>query len=424
MNSPGQTPKEKLGILLVDGNRDHYRLVKDMLDESDRNYGVGWVKNGTEAKKAIAAGAYGAFLVGETLDDCAGLEVVWEVSSAGKFPAILFLEERSAKAEQEAINLGAMDCLIWGELSPRFLDRAISGAVARKKYDDMTRNSTESLIQQIIELQASKERYEAQSIEYIQMAEELSLLKNELEQALEEVTRNKEELEYLNGEKDKLFSIIAHDLRSPFTALLGLTQMMSEFSENMEKEMMIDRAAAVHESAKRVFALLENLLEWSRLQRDQVKIRPAPMDVRELAAATETLFSPVAKEKGVSLINDVPDGLKAVADRNTIDTVIRNLVNNAVKFTDQNGAVTISGNMTDSVVEVSVRDTGIGMTEKQISCLFDLAKENTTVGTNGEKGTGLGLLLCKDLVEKNNGEIRVESEAGQGSNFTFTIPAP
>jgi signal transduction histidine kinase len=414
-----------LSVLVVDGRKEEYRRLLAMLSSAPGEYAVGWARSAVEAHAAIEGGAYDAFLVNETLEDGTGLEVVWEVAtSVSEAPVILLAEAYGEEADREARNLGASDYLARGELNARFLDRALRHAVIEKKYRAVDRGRTEDLIYELFELRDTKERLEVQGAENARMAEELALVKADLEGALAQVMRQKEELERLNREKDRLFSIVSHDLRGPFTALMGLTKLMVAAGDGLEKAQLMAQAGRVHEAAERILALIENLLDWSRLQMDRVKVEPAPFELQALARKNVDLFAPIAAQKGVVLASEVPAGLRAFADAATIDTVIRNLVNNAVKFTPEGGCVTISGRDDGPMVAVTVRDTGVGMTPEQLDHLFDLGKENTTRGTRGEKGTGLGLLLCKELVDRNGGALQVESEAGTGSRFTVFLPCP
>ncbi len=248
----------------------------------------------------------------------------------------------------------------------------------------------------------------------------LARIKNHLE-----LKTARDTMKEMSDMKDKLFSIIAHDLRSPFTTLIGLTEMMVNLGDAITPEQTGDFIFRINDSAKRTFALLENLLEWSRLQMEQVKFEPGEVRLKDVAQKTVDLLRPVAEGKGLLIENLVPDGLTAHADENMIDVAVRNLTNNAIKFSDEGGKITIDGHLSGMLGSVeaclSVSDSGVGMTPAQMGKLFGLSKENTTLGTKGEKGTGLGLLMCKELVEKNNGKIKVESEPGRGSTFTITL---
>jgi len=185
---------------------------------------------------------------------------------------------------------------------------------------------------------------------------------------------------------------------------------------------VISFSANIDESAKRVFALLENLLEWARLQMDQISSDPKLLDIKAIVARTVGVLGPVGADKGVKVISTISDGLQCFADEHMIDTIIRNLTSNAIKFTPEGGSVTVSGHIDDDTCGIIVTDTGVGLTPGQIDKLFNLGDKNSTPGTKGEKGTGLGLLLCRDLLEKNSGTISVTSEPGQGSAFTVKLP--
>jgi len=271
-------------------------------------------------------------------------------------------------------------------------------------------------------LQDSRERFEAQSVEYIEMAEELSLAQDELKKALKDVTEREQELQKLNQEKNRFFSIIAHDLRSPFTSLLGYTGMIAMAADKLSPEQIVEYSANIDESAKRVFGLLENLLEWARLQMDQIASEPLIIRMAAIAQRTVDVLGPVGDDKGVAVSSDIGDDITAFADEHMIDTVIRNLTSNAIKFTAAPGTVTIAGENTGDQCQISITDSGVGMTPGQIDTLFSIGDANSTKGTGGEGGTGLGLLLCKDLLEKNNGSIEVTSTPGEGSTFTITLP--
>jgi signal transduction histidine kinase len=180
-------------------------------------------------------------------------------------------------------------------------------------------------------------------------------------------------------------------------------------------------AQSVSRGGKRVFALLENLLEWSRFQMDRVDIEPAILDLQSTVQASADLLHAVAQEKGLGIVNEV-GGIEAYADPQIVETIIRNLISNAIKFTEKSGTVTISANIAGNWVEVTVTDTGIGIPEDKVEILFDLGEKTSTIGTDGETGTGLGLQLCKELVEKHGGVIGVKSTEGKGTSISFTLP--
>ena len=228
-------------------------------------------------------------------------------------------------------------------------------------------------------------------------------------------------LVYENNVKNKLFSIIAHDLKSPLGAILMTTEVMARLKDSLGQDKLLDYAASVHQAASHVHLLLENLLEWAQIQLVEHKIRPETVDVRSQAEEVVRLLTPPAERKSVALSNEVV-AATAYADRNAVASVIRNLVANSIKFTPAGGSVHISAEEAPPFLKVVVRDTGVGMTDNQIENAFALDEKTSTLGTNGETGTGLGLPMCKQLVEACGGEIWVESEPRAGATFFFTLP--
>jgi two-component system sensor histidine kinase/response regulator len=233
--------------------------------------------------------------------------------------------------------------------------------------------------------------------------------------------KNKQ-LSELNASKDKFFSIIAHDLRNPFAGLLGFTRMVAEGFDDWSKDEIQDILGELQKSAENLYELLENLLSWSRLQRGVMEYTPELGNVDQIVRHNIDLFTPIAEQKQITLRNSVDQTIMVFADIKMFDTVIRNLVSNALKFTENEGSIEISAMQDEKFVTVAVSDTGIGIPQEDLSKLFQIDVKYSQVGTAGEQGTGLGLVLCKDLIEKNGGEIEVESEVGKGTIFRFTRP--
>lgn len=243
----------------------------------------------------------------------------------------------------------------------------------------------------------------------------------ERKQAEKEIEAQRDELEILNQQKNKLFSIIGHDLKNPFTSLLGMSKIMAQLSDKLTPEQFSDYAKSINESGERLFVLLENLLEWSRSQMDQVSIERQPQELKALVDDTLELLSNSAEDKGIQFVNRVPETMVYV-DFNLVSTVIRNLLSNAIKFTSESGRISIGALEIGDWIELSVTDTGVGMSAERIESLFKVDSAQSTRGTKGESGTGLGLLLCKDFIERHGGNIWAESEIGKGSSFHFTLP--
>jgi len=238
-----------------------------------------------------------------------------------------------------------------------------------------------------------------------------------------ELREQSKELRELIATKDKFFSIIAHDLRGPLGGFMSLTELMAEESEiftpDQQKEMNID----LYHSARNIFNLLENLLEWSKMQQGQTLFQPQSVDLKKQMDVCLTPLKSAIQEKAIQIIVDISDYQYVFADTNMLQSVIRNLVSNAVKFTPRGGIVNVSAGLNENNTSVIVvKDTGIGMNNTLRANLFKLSSNVSRPGTEGEQSTGLGLLLCKEFVEKHNGEIWVESEEGKGSSFYFTLP--
>jgi signal transduction histidine kinase len=234
--------------------------------------------------------------------------------------------------------------------------------------------------------------------------------------------RAQHNLQEANATKDKFFSIIAHDLRSPFTALLGMTELLNEHVDSYSREEMKTSIQKLRESSSQVFALLENLLTWSRLQRGLIECSPEELSLYPLVRQIGFLFRSGAEQKHIQMQNLVPEDAVVYADRRMLDTVLRNLLSNAIKFTTAEGTVDISATAHSDRIVITVADTGTGITQEALDKIFRIDAKYSKTGTAGERGTGLGLILCKELVERNHGTLKGESVLGQGSAFTVTLP--
>lgn len=225
----------------------------------------------------------------------------------------------------------------------------------------------------------------------------------------------------LNATKDKLFSVIAHDLRSPFNSILGLSELILDDNYNYDTVKSKELVSQIHSSAKNTLTLTENLLSWAKSQTGQLKFEPKSISLKEIVDEVIGIVNPPAKFKNISVYySQVPD-IKVYADRNMLKSILHNLICNAIKFSHLNGTINISVKTEENQVQVVVSDNGLGMDKEAESKLFHTASASTK-GTSSEEGSGLGLLLCKEFVEKQGGKIWVESEKGKGSDFHFTIP--
>ncbi|MDM8540825.1 hybrid sensor histidine kinase/response regulator [Desulfococcaceae bacterium HSG9] len=250
-----------------------------------------------------------------------------------------------------------------------------------------------------------------------QPAELLARVKTHLE-----LKSARESLEEANVAKDKFFSVIAHDLRGQFHILLGLSDVLMLNDKSFDETRKNEYIKKINQSAYDLYKFLENLLEWSRMQQGMIKWQPQKINLRLIAATAMLMQAMQAKEKKISLTSHINDDLYAYGDSDTVEMVIRNLVSNALKFTHPGGAIQITGKANEDFQEITVADTGIGIAVDNIEKLFRTDTHYSTKGTDKEKGSGLGLILCKEFIQKNGGRIWAESVEGQGSRFIFTVP--
>ena len=235
--------------------------------------------------------------------------------------------------------------------------------------------------------------------------------------------KQKKELEQLIAIRDKFFSIIAHDLRGPFSSFLGVTQLLEEVLPDLSRDEIQSFATSMRSSATSLFRLLENLLQWARIQQGLMPFEQKTMLLKPIVEESISTILEHARNKGVEIVYNINHEEEVFADRNMLLTIIRNLVSNAIKFTFKGGNIDISSKILDNKsVEISIKDTGIGMNQTLVDNIFRLDVKTNREGTDGESSTGLGLILCKEFVEKNGGRIWAESEEGKGSVFYFTIP--
>ncbi len=246
--------------------------------------------------------------------------------------------------------------------------------------------------------------------------------KKELIIKTEQVIKQADALREANATKDKFFSIIAHDLRSPFGAILGYANMLATSYNNISEEKRIKFITNIDSAAKNVFKMLENLLNWSMSSQGMIKIEKHDINLKQLVEQNINPYMSNATVKEISVNNNISEDIAVSADKSTIGITIGNIANNAIKFTPFGGQVSVTASKNQDMVEVQIEDTGIGISKDEINNLFRIGKSHTTLGTNKEEGTGLGLILCKEFIEKNGGEIWVESELGVGSKFIFTLP--
>jgi PAS domain S-box-containing protein len=239
----------------------------------------------------------------------------------------------------------------------------------------------------------------------------------------DEIQKYAEDLRHLNDTKDKFFSIIAHDLKSPFQGFLGLTKSFAENAGSYPAQELAELSNAMHQAADNLFNMLNNLLEWAQMQKGAMSFQPKELSLSDLVAENVELIKGRSLQKGIAIINAASGPYYVCADEKMINSILLNLLSNAIKFTHRNGTVTISaGKIMDQMIEVAICDNGIGMQKSVVDKLFKIDEKTGRKGLDGELSTGLGLLLCKEFVEKNKGKIWAKSEEGVGSTFYFTLP--
>ncbi len=250
--------------------------------------------------------------------------------------------------------------------------------------------------------------------------------KNKLEKLVARRTNQlrviNKELEEANSSKDRFLSVIAHDLKSPFNSLLGFSDILANDWKTLHDSEKIEFISLIKQTADDTYQLLINLLEWARLQKQQIEFSPDRFALANLADDAVKQLKTDAFLKNIRINNEIGKGITVFADRNMLHSVLRNLVSNSIKFTPKNGKIRLYAKNLAEEILVCVEDTGVGMTKQDAENLFKLQYRNSSKGTEGESGTGLGLVLCHEFIKKHDGNIRAESEPGKGSTFCFTLP--
>jgi PAS domain S-box-containing protein len=287
-------------------------------------------------------------------------------------------------------------------------------------------DGTVSYYEGIVEDVTERKKAEDARAEYI---EELKQSKEVIEKSARELKElnlklysSEEKLKALNKSKDKFFSLISHDLRSPLNSVMGFTEILAENLDELNNNEIKSFAENIHSLLKNLHKLIENLLQWSSLQTGRFEFNPVNLNIHRLCREIFDLISGNALKKRISLVNLIPPDLNVFADEFMIYSVLQNLISNAIKYTNPGGKIIVKAVHNEKLSIITVHDNGIGISEKEIQNLFSIESTYSKNGTNGESGTGLGLILCKELIEMNKGNIRVESEVGRGSDFIFTLP--
>jgi two-component system, sensor histidine kinase and response regulator len=406
-------------ILCVDDEKMILTSLKEQLKRHFADsYRIETVESGEEALEIIEelqaeAAEMPVVICDHIMPGMRGDELLRHIHNAlPKTLKILLTGQADADAVGNAINHANLYRYIAKPWEQDDLTLTVTEAI-RSYYQDKKLAEQNAILQQMNrELEQFNETLE------LQVKERTA----ELEAQQIELKNANEKLHELNASKDKFFSIISHDLRSPFNTLLGFAQLLSDNLDRYDTAQVNDNVNKIRNSAERLYALLENLLTWSRIQRGVMEHFPEVLDLYEIVEDNLELFTPHAEQKGVALHSRIQENTCVYADHSMVDTIIRNLTSNALKFTPSGGNITISAESHNAGLQVTVADTGLGIPEDVLPCLLRLDRQYSAVGTAGETGTGLGLILCKELVEKNCGTIWIESVLNKGSTFCFTLP--
>lgn len=379
-------PLQESAILLVDDEPKNIQLLGNLLQE--QGYAVEFATSGAEALQWVQTRAFDLILLDVMMPGMDGYEVckrLKQMSQTRDIPVIFLTAKTETDSVVQGFKLGAVDYVT----KPFHKEELLARITTHLALLDQ---------QRLLD-------------KYATLLEEKNL----------ELSRKNAQLEELNASKDKFFSIIAHDLKNPMSSFLAFANLL----ENIEQSNLQEVPTLAHQfrtSAENLFALLENLLTWSRLQRGMLDRFPqsAPFDL--LLTRSISPLEPTLEQKQITLTHAVPTGLSVYTDINMLVTVLRNLIANAIKFTPAGGRIEVQAEPAGDMLRIAVADTGIGIPADKLDELFRIEAKMQRAGTAGEKGTGLGLILCKEFIEKNGGAIWVESQVGQGSTFFFTAP--
>lgn len=296
------------------------------------------------------------------------------------------------------------------------VDGNILGIVGIGRDITKQKNNEQKLIQQAESLKEVNSLLEERQ-------EKIQIQSDELNKQAEVLKVNNEELKHLNATKNKFFSIIAHDLKNPFQAIFGFSELLMRNFDDFDEKQRVDLLSMIKTSSESAYNLLENLLQWARTQTDRIKYNPAPINIHDLIEQNITLSLANTEKKSIAVKTELECNGMAWADFNMINLVIRNLLSNAIKFTGMNGLITIKcKDYNKNQCIISIADTGIGISEENIQKLYKIDEYFSTTGTSGETGTGLGLIICKEFIEKNHGKLIVESTLNVGTSISFTLP--
>ena len=376
--------KKKIHVLSIEDNPGDAFLLEELLSE-DGDFDFIITQTGTlrEATALLENKEYDIILLDLGLPDSKGLSGLQSLLDMEVNPPIVVITGLNNKETgRQAVELGAQSYMIKGEFGSTSIVQTILYSIDRTKF-----------------------------LKKIRQREEQLKLKNI-------------QLEEANSAKNLLISTISHDLRGPVESIVNLLEILNDNFDDIENQKKKKYIETILLSAANTGQLLENLLFWARAQNREKMLKPKPINIRDVVAGVIDLQNATAQRKQIEMVNKVPGQYRAFADKEMIDTVLRNLLSNALKFTPRNERVTVSAQKKNSeTVVISVEDTGTGIEEEVLESLFKVEKTTSLKGTENEPGSGFGLFLCKEFITKNQGEIWIESSPGAGTKVSFSLPA-
>jgi signal transduction histidine kinase len=403
---------DKHTILIVDDNPNNLYSLHELIND---NFPVEVVEanSGFEALRIISDQHVDLCLMDVQMPELDGFETARLVRSRPKtahIPVIFITAfDPNKNLMEKGLNAGGLDYLT-------------------KPIDDVQIVQTLNMYLRFLDRERDinselEEKVQIRTAEYQNINRKLKLEIEERKRAESALQESETKLREANAAKDKFFSLIAHDLRNPFNAVIGFSNLLRENINEFDINEISEYIGYINDSAINAYTLLGNLLDWARSQTNSIQFNPEAVNICEIIKSTLIILSGEATKKNIIINSSVSAECTVMADSNMVSAVLRNLISNAIKFTRPGGVIHLSSRMAGDKNEFTIADNGVGIQPQDIEKLFRIDAKVYTKGTSNESGTGLGLILCKEFVEKNSGTIRVESEHGKGSRFIFTLPA-
>ena len=370
-------------ILLVDDNEVNLNTVFNIINESNEPYDLIQANNGKVACKIAFEEELDIIIMDWDMPEMSGIEalkILKKDQRTRHIPVIMFTGVMTTSENlMTALDAGAVDYI-------------------RKPIDKI------ELIARMRSMLTLSESFK------------------KIEKQKQQISEQNIHLQNINETKDKFFSIIAHDLKSPFNALLGFADMLNNQLADFSLQELKHIIKIMHDSAHNAFKLIENLLEWARMQTGSINFEPRVININVIVNSIIQLLQMQASFKNIKIINNIMPNIRVQADMYMVESVLRNLISNSIKFTKKGGQISINSKIENNYLQLSIVDTGVGMRPEDMIKIFNINQKHRSYGTENEEGSGLGLILCKEFINKNKGEIWVESEINKGSTFTFTLP--